>query len=49
MDIQTIIVAIVILLAFLYVGKIVLGKVKSFSPKSSCASDCGCGTKAKAK
>lgn len=48
MDLQTIIVAIIILLAFLYVGKNILRKTRAFSPKStSCGSDCGCGTEQK--
>lgn len=44
MDFQVIIVALIVLLALLYVGKAVAQKLKSFSAKSSaCASDCGCG------
>ncbi|MFN2392513.1 MAG: hypothetical protein ABR566_11165 [Pyrinomonadaceae bacterium] len=47
MNFQTIIVAIIILLALLYAGKIILGKVKAFSLKSSCSSDCGCAVRDK--
>jgi hypothetical protein len=43
MDFQTLIVAIIILTALFYVGKIIFVKVKSFSNKSKCGSDCGCG------
>ncbi len=45
MDIQTIIVAIIILIALLYVGKMLFAKVKSFSTKSNCGNDCGCDSK----
>lgn len=48
MDLQTIIVGFIILLAAIYVGKNVVRKVRGFSPKSmSCGSDCGCGVKDK--
>jgi len=47
MDFQTIIVGTIILLASLYIGKIIFGKIKAFSPKQSCGSDCGCGVKDK--
>ena len=47
MDFQTIIVGIMILLAASYVGKAIFGKIKSFSPKQTCDSDCGCGVKDK--
>ncbi len=43
MNIQNIIVFLIILAAVFYVGKQVWQKVKSFSGKSSCASNCGCG------
>ncbi len=49
MEVQNIIVGIIILAALVYVGKIVLGKVKSFSGNESCGADCGCETKSKAK
>lgn len=49
MDLQTIIVAIILLLAGLYVGKMFLRKTKSFAPKGDCGSDCGCDAKVKAK
>jgi hypothetical protein len=42
MDIQTIIVSFIILVALLYVGKMALVKVKSFSAKSNCGNNCGC-------
>ena len=45
MEIQTIIVAIIILIALFYVGKMALAKVKSFSPKSNCGNDCSCDSK----
>jgi hypothetical protein len=47
MDIQTLIVALIFCVALLYVGSILFGKIKSFSAKSNCANDCGCGVKAK--
>jgi hypothetical protein len=47
MEIQNIITGFIVLFASLYVGKIVWQKVKSFSPKQSCGSDCGCGVKDK--
>lgn len=47
MGIQNIITGFIVLLACLYVGKIVWQKVKSFSSKQSCGSDCGCGVKDK--
>ncbi|NJM53190.1 MAG: FeoB-associated Cys-rich membrane protein [Blastocatellia bacterium] len=46
MDFQTIIVAIIIIIALLYVGKIVFLKIKSFSAKSNCGNDCSCSSKA---
>lgn len=49
MEIQNIIVGIIIFAALVYVGKMVLGKAKSFSGNESCGSDCGCETKSKAK
>jgi len=47
MNWQIVIVAIIILLALLYVSKNLWLKAKSFSPKSSCATDCGCEKKSK--
>jgi len=50
MDLQTIIVALIILAAALYAGRIFLSKVKAFKPKSgACGSDCGCESKTKIK
>jgi hypothetical protein len=48
MNWQIIIVAIIIGLALLYVGRNFLRKAKSFSPKGGCGSDCGCDVKGKA-
>jgi hypothetical protein len=45
MDIQTIIVAIIIFAATLYVGQIIWRKAKSAAKNSSCAADCGCDSK----
>lgn len=47
MNVQNIIVGLIILAALLYVGKMVLAKIKSFSGNESCGGDCGCETKAK--
>jgi hypothetical protein len=49
MDIQIIIVAVIIILALLFVGKNVWRKAKSFAPKGDCGADCGCDAKGKAK
>ncbi len=49
MDIQNIIVGAIIFLALLYVGSNVWRKVKSFSGKSSCGTNCGCDVKSSAK
>ena len=38
-----------IVLAIFFIGKNLLLKAKSFSPKNSCGSDCGCDSKQKAK
>ena len=46
MNIQNIIAAVIILGAFAYVVNILLKKTRSFSRKSGCANDCGCGSKA---
>jgi hypothetical protein len=45
MDIQTVIVAIIIFAAAVYVGQIIWRKAKSASKNSSCATDCGCDSK----
>ena len=43
MDIQTIIVALIILAAMLYAGNLLRHKIKAFRPKdNSCGADCGC-------
>jgi hypothetical protein len=50
MDFQPIIVGIILLLATIYVGKMLLGKLKSFSNKySNCGNNCGCETKSTKK
>jgi len=46
MDFQIIIVGTVVLFALVYIGWRVGRKIKSFSSKSSCGVDCGCGTPA---
>lgn len=45
MNIQNIIAAVIILGAFVYIANILLKKTRSFSTKSVCANDCGCGPK----
>jgi hypothetical protein len=45
MNWQAIIVGIIIFLAFLYAANMVWKRVKSFSQKSVCGTDCGCGAK----
>ncbi|MCD9187479.1 MAG: hypothetical protein LUM44_13670 [Pyrinomonadaceae bacterium] len=47
METQTIIAAIIILAALLYVGSMLLKRVKSFSPKKACGNECGCEAKTK--
>jgi hypothetical protein len=43
MDLQTIIVALIILAAVLYAARNVMRKLKAFKPKKkSCGTDCGC-------
>lgn len=43
MDFQIVIVAVIIVAALLYVGRMAWRKTKSFSSKTgSCGSDCGC-------
>ncbi|MCY7347699.1 MAG: FeoB-associated Cys-rich membrane protein [Pyrinomonadaceae bacterium] len=49
MNIQTFIVALIVFGACFYVGRIAWKKMKSFSTKSSCGIDCGCGTPTKVK
>ena len=49
MNIQYIIVGTIIIFALFYIGVNIWRKVKSFSSKSSCGSDCGCGTKSQTK
>lgn len=49
MDLQTIIVSIILLLAAIYVGRIFLRKTRSFNAKGDCGADCGCDTKVKVK
>jgi hypothetical protein len=49
MNLQILMVGAIVLLAFLYLGKSVWEKVKSFSATSSCATDCGCAAKSNGK
>jgi len=49
MNFQNVIVAVIILAACFYIGRMIWRKTKSFSSKSSCGSDCGCGEKQKSK
>ena len=44
MDIQTIIVGIILLLAMFYVGKMIVVKLMSFSTSSNCGDACGCSS-----
>jgi len=43
MTFQEIIVGVIILLAGVYAGVVVWKKTRTFSPKSGCDADCGCG------
>ncbi|MGI8410545.1 MAG: FeoB-associated Cys-rich membrane protein [Pyrinomonadaceae bacterium] len=45
MNFQNIIAAIIIFGAVAYVAMLVYWKTRSISPKSGCASECGCGSK----
>jgi len=47
MTFQNIAAFLIILGALAYVGTMLWRKTKSFSPKSGCASDCGCGSESK--
>lgn len=47
MTFQNIAAFLIILGALGYVGSMLWRKTKSFSPKSGCANDCGCGTESK--
>jgi len=47
MTFQNIVAFLIILGALAYVGSMLWRKTKSFSPKSGCASDCGCGSESK--
>lgn len=49
MNIQYIIVLFIVVGAIGYVGNMFWQKAKSTTKKGGCGSDCGCGTKAKAK
>ncbi|MGI8494316.1 MAG: FeoB-associated Cys-rich membrane protein [Pyrinomonadaceae bacterium] len=49
MEIQNIIVGLIILAAVFYAVSLAWKKSKSFSAKSSCGNDCGCGEKSKNK
>lgn len=45
MDTQQIIAIVIVLAALLYVGSMLTKKIKAFSPKKNCGSDCGCEAK----
>ena len=45
MEIQVFLVVAIVAVALLYVTLTFLRKTKAFSPKASCAEDCGCGSK----
>lgn len=47
MNWQLLIVLAIVLLAVFFIAKNFLLKAKSFSPKSNCGADCGCGDKEK--
>jgi hypothetical protein len=47
MDIQLLIVLLVLLVAAAFAGRAIYRRSRSFSPKSSCDADCGCGGKTK--
>lgn len=49
MNIQLMIVISIVLAAALYVGNMYWKQVRATTKKGGCGSDCGCGTKAKAK
>jgi hypothetical protein len=50
MELQSIIVALIILTALVYAGNILRHKIKAFKPKdNSCGADCGCDSKTKVK
>lgn len=49
MDTQNTAVAFIVLLALTYVGLILFKKLKSFTNKGSCGSDCGCGSATRKK
>jgi hypothetical protein len=50
MDIQTVIVILIIVAAFVYAGNAVRHKISAFKPKdNSCGADCGCESKSKVK
>jgi hypothetical protein len=46
-DIQYIIVALLIAAAFVFAARSVYRRARSFSAKSGCDADCGCGSKSK--
>jgi hypothetical protein len=48
METQTIIAGLIILAALAYVGSLLWKRARSFSRKSECADDCGCGKTRKA-
>jgi len=50
MNIQTVIVALIILAALVYAGNLLRHKLSAFKPKNkTCGSDCGCGDQLKIK
>lgn len=42
MDMQTLVVITILVVAIGYAGFLVVKKTKAFSPKSGCGTDCGC-------
>jgi hypothetical protein len=46
-DLQTIIVAVILIGAVAYASSMFLRKARGFSRKSACADDCGCSSKSK--
>jgi len=48
METQTMIAGLIILAALAYVGSLLWKRARSFSRKSACADDCGCGKTRKA-
>jgi hypothetical protein len=43
MDAQLLIVSLILLIAIAFAGRAIYRRTRSFSPKSGCDADCGCG------